>query len=501
MKFEALCSELEQLDVTQGAGAGEHVRLFPWQRRFLKGFLRPEVRTAALSMARGGGKSTFVAMVAIAHLIGPLARARGEILIVASSVDQGRIVFAHVAAFLKEKFAKSRRRDWKISDNNQRVSLEHVPSGISVRVLASDPRRAQGRAPSLILCDEASSWLPSTAEKMRSALETSLGKIPNSKMVAIGTRPSDSSHWFSRWLDGEADYLQSYSARDSDPPFQRKTWIRANPSLPFLPELEAAYRREADRAKRSPSVMQSFRSLRLNMGVGDVIRRSLLEADVWQSLEGDAPMAGQCVWGVDLGGSAAMSAVCGYWPSTGRLDVLAAFPTEPSLAERGLADAVGDLYNRMCRRGELVQTAGRVVDVSILLREAMSRFGPPDAVAADRWREAELLDGLELGGIPAAALVSRGQGFKDGAEDVRAFVRACLTGDVTPSISLLLRSAMKEATVVSDPAGNSKLAKSTEGGRRQMARDDAAAAAILAVAVGSRGERAETTEQASYAVV
>ena len=78
----------------------------------------------------------------------------------------------------------------------------------------------------------------------------------------------------------------------------------------------------------------------------------------------------------------------------------------------------------------------------------MSRFGPPDAVAADRWREAELLDGLELGGIPAAALVSRGQGFKDGAEDVRAFRRSCLTGGVTPSISLLLRSAMKEATTV-----------------------------------------------------
>ena len=77
-------------------------------------------------------------------------------------------------------------------------------------------------------------------------------------------------------------------------------------------------------------------------------------------------------------------------------------------------------------------------------------------------------------------------GFKDGSEDVRQFRRACLEGRVVPGASLLLRSAMTEARVVIDPAGNSKLAKNSEGGRRVRARDDAAAAAILAVAAGSR---------------
>ena len=41
---------------------------------------------------------------------------------------------------------------------------------------------------------------------------------------------------------------------------------------------------------------------------------------------------------------------------------------------------------------------------------------------------------------------------------------------------------MSEAMVVADPAGNQKLAKATEGGRRKNARDDAVAGAILAVA-------------------
>ena len=43
---------------------------------------------------------------------------------------------------------------------------------------------------------------------------------------------------------------------------------------------------------------------------------------------------------------------------------------------------------------------------------------------------------------------------------------------------------MKHAHL-SDPAGNSKLAKGSEGGRRLRARDDAAAAAILAVGLAA----------------
>ena len=59
-------------------------------------------------------------------------------------------------------------------------------------------------------------------------------------------------------------------------------------------------------------------------------------------------------------------------------------------------------------------------------------------------------------------------------------------GEVTPLKSLMLASAMSVARVVMDPAGNSKLSKNAEGGRRVNARDDAAAAAILAVALATR---------------
>ena len=125
-------------------------------------------------------------------------------------------------------------------------------------------------------------------------------------------------------------------------------------------------------------------------------------------------------------------------------------------------------------------------DIPKLLQAALDRFGRPTRIVADRWREAELRDALDNAGVPLAALEIRGMGFRDGAEDVRGFRRACADCRVVPAPSLLLRSAMAEARTVSDPAGNAKLSKGSQGGRRVRARDDAAAAAILAVAEGAR---------------
>ena len=82
-----------------------------------------------------------------------------------------------------------------------------------------------------------------------------------------------------------------------------------------------------------------------------------------------------------------------------------------------------------------------------------------------------------------------GKANKDGGEDVRDFRRAVLDGHVRAPESLLLRSALSEARVITDAAGNSKLAKKTEGGRRNLARDDAAAAAILAISEGYRRQK------------
>ena len=81
------------------------------------------------------------------------------------------------------------------------------------------------------------------------------------------------------------------------------------------------------------------------------------------------------VLGVDIGGSAAMTAAAAYYMNTGRLDSFAMFPAEPGLAERGLADGVGSAYVSMAARGELTISGQYVPDPRDLLREALAPLG------------------------------------------------------------------------------------------------------------------------------
>ena len=482
--MKKLTDYIESLTITQGRRAGESFKLLPWQRRFLAGAFAPNVQSAALSVARGNGKTSLLSAVACATLDGPLVVPRGETVIVASSFSQARIAFDHVRCFLGSKLAD--RKVWRISDSQQVASLENRTTGARLKVIGSDPKRAHGLAPVLVLADEPAQWPESTGARMIAALRTSAGKQPSSRLVVLGTRPADPAHWFAKMLAGGADYAQCHAAGTDDPKFQRRTWLKANPSLRHMPDLEQAIRTESKHAKADASTLPEFEALRLNLGTSDTEHASLLQAGTWAAIEGAADRAGPCVWGLDLGTSAAQSAIAAYWPESGRLECVAAFPFHPSLTERGLRDGVSSLYVQCKQRGELIHSGQRAVDLGQLLTEALKRFGPPAMIACDRWREAELRDSLDAVGVPVAPLEMRGQGFKDGGEDVRVFRRACLSARVVPVESLLMRSAMLEARVLVDPAGNSKLAKQSEGGRRRRARDDAVAASILAVATGAR---------------
>lgn len=486
----SLVRYLESLTLTGGDLDGEPFTVLPWERQFLAGaFAQPG--NAAISVARGNGKSALVAGIASAVVdpVGPLTGTRREVVCVATSFMQARIVFEDVLAFLGAKYDLDDREMWRKQDSAQVAQLDHRPTGARVRVIGCEPSTAHGMRPFLALLDEPAQWQPAKADKVLAAVRTGLGKVPNSRMIALGTRPSDSGHWFAQMLAGNGvGYSQTHAARPGDPPGHRRTWKRANPSLDVLPSLEAKIREEWADAKRNPSLLPSFKALRLNGGVSDVEEAYLIEADVWLSCEGVAEMSGPPVWGIDMGGSAAMTAVAAFWPASGALSVVASFPSVPSLDERGIRDGVAGLYRRMAERGELLTTGGRATDTVALLKVALERFGSPAAVTADRWRADDLRDALDAAGVRRVPFVERGMGFKDGGQDTDAFRRAVADGRVVAAPSLLLRSAVAEARVLTDPAGNTKLSKATQGGRRLRARDDAAAAAMLAVAVGSRGE-------------
>lgn len=480
---------LGRLIVSQGAGAGAPLKPLPWQRRFLRGALKPGRARAALSVARGNGKTTLAAAIGVAALVGPLARPRGETVIVASSFAQAKLAFDHARAFLAPALNGESRKRFRMQDSGNSASIEFRPTGARLRAIGSDPRRAHGLAPALVIADEPAQWPSGTSAAMHAALLTGLGKIPDSRIWAIGTQPADETHWFRRMFEPDgADYAQLHAAAPGAPPAKAATWRPANPSLAIMPALRDRIAAEARDALHDPGLLATFRALRLNLGEQDTIRAMLIDADLWQRVEDPAPPEpdGPRVWGVDLGGTAAFSAIAAYDPQFGALEAVAMIGDDPPPRERGLRDGVGRLYQDLVEDGTLLLSRGRTVPVGALLEHALAKWGRPAAIAADRWREGDLRDGLASVHFPMAALDMRGQGFKDGGEDVRCFRRAVAAGRVRPLKSRLLRAAMSEAVTISDPAGNAKLAKGGEGGRRARARDDVAAAAILAVSLGER---------------
>ena len=430
-----LIDYIEGLTLTQGWFAGQPFKLHGWERRFIRGSFSTD-GDAGLSVARGNGKSTLIAGICCAALDGPLVVPHAQTVVAASSFDQGKIIFDHVLAFMGDKL--SDRKRWRLQDSTNRAIITCRQTGASVKCIGSDPRRMHGLAPRLLIGDELAQWEPGKIDKALTALQTSMGKIESARAIWIGTRADTPDHPFEKMLNGGCEYVQVYSAPREAPPFQRRTWRRANPGLDQLPDLEATIRREAGRAKRDAQALASFRALRLNQGVSDTVENVLLDADVWREIETEGlDQGGQYVLGLDLGQNAAMSAAAAYWTDTGGLEAFAVFPETPSLHDRGMADGVDRLYLECAERGELLQAGLKVSDLGALLEETLRRWGPPSAIVCDRWREAELRQELVKVEYPSCQLVVRGMGFLDGGQDVREFRAACLDGHVQPVRSLL----------------------------------------------------------------
>ena len=138
--MHALIGYLEALKVTQGRHAGECLTVLPWQRQFLRmAFGAPG--DSSLSLARANGKSTFVAALGCAFLDGPLRQPRAEVVIVASSFLQARIVFDHLLGFMGERAGN--RKVWRLWDS---TPIRSLASHTHRRVRALHRERSQADA-------------------------------------------------------------------------------------------------------------------------------------------------------------------------------------------------------------------------------------------------------------------------------------------------------------------------------------------------------------------
>ncbi|MEP0322872.1 terminase TerL endonuclease subunit [Bauldia litoralis] len=477
---------LQSLVVPEGPRAGKAVRLAPFQRTFVRAALKKTVSIAALSVARGNGKSAISGGLGLGALLGVWdSQPRREVIIAARTRDQAKICWSFVEGFARS-LPDDIQRQLKFRRATREIEFAGNGGGI-LRAIAAEGRNALGSAPTLAVLDERGHWPIDAGDALEAALLTGLGKR-NGKAVLISTSASDDAHPFSRWLDHPPTnaYVQEHRPPPGLAADDVESLLIANPGARHhIGASEKWLAQQAEAAiARGGSALLNFRLLHRNERVTADGRDLLLMPDQWLACETAElpPRVGPCIVGIDLGGSMSMSAAAFFWPETGRLECSGAFARKPSLLDRGQADSVGDRYVQMRDRGELTTIGDAVVAVGPWLASVARQLdgAPIAALCADRYRQAEVSEALDAAGL-RCPVVWRGQGFKDGAEDVERFRRAVFDGQVRSLPSLLLRSAFADAVCLSDPAGNSKLVKG-----RSKGRIDAAAATILAVAQGAR---------------
>lgn len=476
------------LKIPEGPKAGEPVMLAPFQEQFVSNAMSPELAVAVLSIGRGNGKSAIVAMIALAGLLGITDRQpRREIIAAARTRDQGRIIWDFVAGFIEGLPVEIQHHF--IFRRAPRLEIEYEGDGGKhiLRVIAADGKSALGGAPTMAILDERGHWELDKGDELEHALLSGLGKR-GGKAFLISTSASTDTHPFSRWIDEPAKgtYVQEHRPSPGLPADEAESLLIANPgalhgiggSLEWLQS-------QAQRAiARGGSSLTSFRLYNRNERVSGESRDLLITLDEWLNCEVASlpPRSGGVVIGIDLGGSASMTAAAFYWPETGRLECLGTFPSMPTLLDRGQSDGVAGRYTEMQDRGELSVLGDKTVPVAPWLLEVMAHVEGEQilAITMDRYKQAELGEAIDRAAI-RAPLVWRGQGFRDGGEDAERFRRAAFDGDVKAAPSLLLRSAFADTVCLRDPANNIKIAKA-----RSTGRIDAAAASVLAVAQGAR---------------
>ncbi|MFZ0458228.1 MAG: terminase TerL endonuclease subunit [Rhodoplanes sp.] len=469
-----------------GAHAGTRLRLRGWQSEAIQSIYSTDasghraIRTAVISAGRKCGKTTFCAALALAHLCGPEARPRGQIVSAAADRGQAALIYNELRAFI---LADKRLSD-RIEFRDYAKTATDVVTGSTFAALSADYRKAHGLSPTVAIADEIAQW---RGDELFRALQTGQGAHAEPLLLAISTRSPDPENPLETLIRYGADVTAGvvedpafasfvYTAPLELDRFDPATWAVANPDMDAARLADIA--NLAQQARRLPSLIPSFDAFVLNRPVATDDR--FISPEDWDGCGDTAEPLGSCFGGLDLaGGAADLTAFALYWPETGLLRTWAFMPAG-QIAAKELEDRAP--YSQWATAGHVVVTPGRAIDRAWLAEWLARETESLDlqAIAADRWMLADLIQQCEREGV-TLPFEPHGQGFKDMSPSIGAFERTVLDASLRHGGNPLLRWAVSNAAIEPDPAGNRKLSK-----MRSRGRIDPLIAAVMAIGLAAK---------------
>ncbi|WHZ37508.1 terminase TerL endonuclease subunit [Sagittula sp. MA-2] len=480
--------------VPAGVSAGQPFELYPFQQEFVRELLArdgagPRWRTLIYSTGRKNGKTYLLAAVLLGLMCpdSPIAIPRFTGAVSAPS-ERHALFIAKAMQALMEAAGRAKESKRRADPKPGQIFIG------TANLLLSTGTRAQGHGADLDLAviDEGGLITRNQEELITGFFDALASK--NGQLVLTGTRGDSPQYNEMLERPDPRTYVCLHSATKEDDAADPETWKKANPGLGPIKSL--SFMRDAHTKAAQSGDLREFRAWHLNESLSPQ-RELLLDYDSLVKAYRDAPQTipGEPVHvGIDLGGSASMTAATIAYEQSGVVKVLGAFPgADINLLDRGKRDQVGDLWHRCAKAGELIETSGSVSDLAEFLPEVIARIGPHPvrSVSCDRYRQAEWETAMARARLSWPVLY-RGTGPKDGDADIRATRRLFLAGAIQMQRSVLLEGSLAEADVKVSTTGACQLSKS-----HLHARIDVAQSLVLAC---SAMLRARDAVQPTYEV-
>lgn len=455
--------------VPEGELIGTPVVLAPFQIKFIREvYDNPAVTdTAILSMARKNAKTATIAMLVLAHLVGPEAKQNSRIISGAMSREQAAEVYnaASKMVMLSSELSKVVRI---IPTPKKLIGL---PMNVEYQAISADAKTAHGKSPVLAILDEVGQVTGPRSDFI-DAITTAQGAYESPLLIYISTQAATDADMLSILIDDALankhpkTVCHLYAADEDCDVMDEAQWYKANPALGLFRSY-ADQKKQAENASRMPSFENTFRNLHLNQRI--TTNSPFISRSAWQACN-DAPYpleeCSEIYGGLDLSAKTDLTSLVllGFHePSRTWNSHTWSWTPAQTLHERAKRDRVP--YDLWVKQGLLLTTPGATIDYEVII-DQMKGILPTSLICLgfDRWRIDIFRKDMDRAGVEFP-MEEVGQGYKSFSPALDSLETMILNKTLRHGGHPVLTMAAANSVVTYDPAGNRKLDKAKATGR------------------------------------
>lgn len=452
------------------------------------------IRKLLLFIARGNGKSTFAAGIALLMLIAD-GEYGAEVYSVAGDVKQAGAVFDEAKKMVFGSNALQRVTEiFKTTIVCGRLQSNY-------QVISSKADTKHGQKPHAILFDELHTQ---KGRELYDTLATGLGKRRQPLLAALTTAGNDFKslcgeqyEYAKRVADGIVDDIELlpviFEASEAAAINEPYEWIKANPSIANRPRLLDYLSKEARIAVNIQSYEAAFRRLHMNQWISGI--GTWLSVPAWNASAGvvdwknlpELLKGRTCYGALDISSKYDLTALVLMFPPEVEGEawhMLARYYLpQDNIRRRVEVDHVE--YDVWAREGALTLTEGNVVDQRFIKRDILEMAGRYhiEEIAFDPWNAHQFAIEMQDEGL---SFVEHRLGFVAMNEPAKNFESLMISGLLHHGGHPVTRWMVSNVAVSTDPEGNIRPTK-----KRSNGRIDGVVSAIMALGRATTVKREE----------